>query len=159
MSALQQATDLFTSIIHKVRDDRFSRNLAIVGGVSVGLIVCRWFLAPKDGKTYMSDDQLAFLNPIDIDTGVTNGKLTRVQRINPSTDKDNAADVLSNLSNDPMMVACSQETMIPSSRKIAMKWIQNIVLSATLPSSSGAICLRTDSGDAVAVWFPKGKCI
>ena len=105
----------------------------------------------------MSDDQLAFLNPIDIDTGVTNGKLTRVQRINPSTDKNNAAEVLSYLHSDPMMVACSQEQMTPNERKEAMKWIQNVVLSATLPSSTGAICLRTESGDAVSVWFPKGK--
>ena len=42
MSALQQATDLFTSIVDKVRNDRINRNIAIIGGVSIGLIVCRW---------------------------------------------------------------------------------------------------------------------
>lgn len=57
------------------------------------------------------------------------------------------------LAQSPMMVACSKETFDAPQRRAAAVRLYNVLLRAAVPSSHGALALRTPANDAVAVWL------
>lgn len=148
---MEQVSSALSAVGDRIRGDKAARAAAIVLGVAAAGFATRWLLLPRDGP--MTSDQLAFADPIVVDTPA--GK-KRVRRATPA-DAAGAADTLSYLAQgDPMMVACAAAGMSAAERQQAMRWVQGAVLSVALPSQSGAICLQTERQEAVAIWLPKG---
>jgi hypothetical protein len=98
---LQQATDAFAALGSRLRTDRTA---AAVAGAVAAVLVVRWLVLP--GGSDKNDDQTSFSQVIEVDTPAAGRK--RVRRVT-ARDQEAAAEVLSGLAKDPMMIACSSE--------------------------------------------------
>ncbi len=102
-SIIEQVSSALAAAGDRIRGDKAARAAAILFGVAAVGLTTRWLLLPRDGP--MTSDQLAFADPVVVDTPA--GK-KRVRRATPA-DAAGAADTLSYLAlGDPMMVACAE---------------------------------------------------
>lgn len=131
---------------------------AVVGLVVVGSLL----LAPGDGEKYMTPEQKALqLAPITVTTGA--GKTATVARVDRKAIRDAAGVLAAANKANPLYVAAGKESFDEAARERALHWLFSVLLRATVPSSSGAITLRTTDAsaatNAVAIWFPRGKTV
>lgn len=123
------------------------------------VVVGSFLLAPADGEKHMCEEQKALqLAPTTVT--VTGGKAATVARV-ARADIAAAAGVLAAANKaNPLYIACGKESFDEAARERALHWLFSVLLRSTVPSSTGAITLRTtDSNNAVAIWFPRGKTV
>jgi len=130
----------------------FARPLTLALGGLATVAVTYYYVVTLDifGKLVMNEDQIAVGGSAPIVSH--NGMI--VERV---SDIGQAAETLSSLYKDPMMIACASEDLGKNSvaRKKALRWVQKVFLAASTPAQSGSICLQTKGASAVAVWWPR----
>lgn len=156
----------------------------VAAGVSVAAYVVKVvFLAPGDGRRYLDDDQGEFVDAFDVATGRGAIKVQRVPTGDVAPAAATLGDY--NASTNPMLRAAAREVrptphphsrgahaalpyaQLPplsalsqilddAARATACRWLYDVMLRSTVPTSYGAIPLQSQDANAVAVWFPKG---
>lgn len=120
------------------------------------LYVASALMGPSDSPKVMTPEQSVIASGVTVDVDGTSVKVTRV------TKKDiagSAATLAAGNVNSPFLKACGEEDTSDETRERSLRWLFSVLLKSTVPAGYGALCIRTESNNAVAIWFPRGKDI